>query len=337
MLYEHHYQNFKPGAKSPKANRFLEKHLRDIEWFKENKTSPPPSPPRASTSDDPFLTSLLNDKDKSKPKTRRGRKAAQSGQSGGVTTVFCKKGADGLPTMRWTGPDGVQHELTPYNLGEPVPFVNNQSSKPSFPAPTRRRPLPSSPRRRVPASLYAQPLVQQTVSQKFGAESSARSSTLLARHPEPVTGGLQRLPEPVSGSSQRLSEPVTGDLQRLTPVAHHDDRRMEGLNGTSTPNSVYGTRSYAPAYQGYSAPSSHQPKAEKSSIQLPSIREMVPWAFPDRAEEAVARQQADSMLQSRKRSAPNDYEQMPAQKRRALPIRPTPRQNNKQQSSFEHN
>lgn len=30
---EHHYQNFKPGAKSPKANPFLEKHLRDIGKF----------------------------------------------------------------------------------------------------------------------------------------------------------------------------------------------------------------------------------------------------------------------------------------------------------------
>ncbi|KAF4963276.1 hypothetical protein FSARC_8678, partial [Fusarium sarcochroum] len=30
MLYEHHYQNFKPGAKSPKANKFLERYMRHV-------------------------------------------------------------------------------------------------------------------------------------------------------------------------------------------------------------------------------------------------------------------------------------------------------------------
>ncbi|WAO94005.1 Hypothetical protein NCS54_01156700 [Fusarium falciforme] len=81
MLYEHHYQNFKPGAKSPKANPFLEKHLRDIEWFKENKTSPPPTPAQAPTSDD-SLASLLNEINKPKPKTKRGRKAAPPADDG---------------------------------------------------------------------------------------------------------------------------------------------------------------------------------------------------------------------------------------------------------------
>ncbi|KAF7558046.1 hypothetical protein G7046_g5896 [Stylonectria norvegica] len=43
MLYEHHYQNFKPGPKSPKANRFLQKYLRDQEEYAK-QSSPPPSP-----------------------------------------------------------------------------------------------------------------------------------------------------------------------------------------------------------------------------------------------------------------------------------------------------
>ncbi|UPK93897.1 hypothetical protein LCI18_004832 [Fusarium solani-melongenae] len=81
MLYEHHYQNFKPGAKSPKANPFLEKHQRDIEWFKENKTSPPPTPAQAPTSDD-SLASLLNEINKPKPKAKRGRKAAPPAYDG---------------------------------------------------------------------------------------------------------------------------------------------------------------------------------------------------------------------------------------------------------------
>ncbi|KAI8659651.1 hypothetical protein LRP88_06219 [Fusarium phalaenopsidis] len=85
MLYEHHYQNFKPGAKSPKANPFLEKHLRDIEWFKENKTSPPPAPAQAPTSDD-SLASLLNEINKPKPKTKRGRKAAPPAEDGPTFT-----------------------------------------------------------------------------------------------------------------------------------------------------------------------------------------------------------------------------------------------------------
>ncbi|KAI8714545.1 hypothetical protein NCS52_01174400 [Fusarium sp. LHS14.1] len=89
MLYEHHYQNFKPGAKSPKANPFLEKHLRDIEWYKENKTSPPPAPAQAPTSDD-TLTSLLNEINKPKPKAKGGRKAALPAPEGLPIDVLYK-------------------------------------------------------------------------------------------------------------------------------------------------------------------------------------------------------------------------------------------------------
>ncbi|CAM1508177.1 Fc.00g050250.m01.CDS01 [Cosmosporella sp. VM-42] len=45
MLYEHHYQNFKPGPKTPRAGKFMKKYLSDWEWYEVLKhTSPPPSP-----------------------------------------------------------------------------------------------------------------------------------------------------------------------------------------------------------------------------------------------------------------------------------------------------
>ncbi|KAF4983181.1 hypothetical protein FZEAL_1338 [Fusarium zealandicum] len=87
MLYEHHYQNFKPGAKSPKANQFLEKYMRDIDWYQTHTSPPPASPPRASALDDPVLAALLEKDAKSrahpprkttqphKPTQRRVRRA----------------------------------------------------------------------------------------------------------------------------------------------------------------------------------------------------------------------------------------------------------------------
>ena len=61
---EHHYQNWKPGPKTPRAHRFMAKYIRDcgvfwylllpdsrltfvIEWYKTH-TSPPPSPSTAT-------------------------------------------------------------------------------------------------------------------------------------------------------------------------------------------------------------------------------------------------------------------------------------------------
>lgn len=82
----------------------MEKHLRDIgkfsfvfpfaickltaqtEWFKENKTSPPPAPAQAPPSDD-SLASLLNEINKPKPKAKRGRKAAPPAYDGPKLTI----------------------------------------------------------------------------------------------------------------------------------------------------------------------------------------------------------------------------------------------------------
>jgi hypothetical protein len=57
------------------------KLIEQTEWFKENKTSPPPAPAQAPTSDD-SLASLLNEINKPKPKTKRGRKAAPPAEDG---------------------------------------------------------------------------------------------------------------------------------------------------------------------------------------------------------------------------------------------------------------
>ncbi|KAF5660424.1 phosphatidylglycerophosphatase mitochondrial [Fusarium heterosporum] len=73
MLYEHHYQNIKPGAKSPKAVRFVQKYLSDCEYYTKHNSPRPPSPPRVATPQDPQLVALLEEQ--LKRKNRRPRKA----------------------------------------------------------------------------------------------------------------------------------------------------------------------------------------------------------------------------------------------------------------------
>ncbi|KAF4992008.1 hypothetical protein FGRMN_7462 [Fusarium graminum] len=75
MLYEHHYQNIKPGAKSPKAVRFVQKYMSDCEYYKKHNSPRPPSPPRAVAPQDPQLVALLEERSKSK--NRRPRKVTR--------------------------------------------------------------------------------------------------------------------------------------------------------------------------------------------------------------------------------------------------------------------
>ncbi|KAH6987720.1 hypothetical protein BKA56DRAFT_669336 [Ilyonectria sp. MPI-CAGE-AT-0026] len=59
MLYEHHYQSIKLGAKSPKASKFFARHLRDLAWYENNWGPRPPTPPPVPGKEDQELLAAI--------------------------------------------------------------------------------------------------------------------------------------------------------------------------------------------------------------------------------------------------------------------------------------
>ncbi|KAJ3458316.1 hypothetical protein FSOLCH5_010219 [Fusarium solani] len=352
MLYEHHYQNFKPGAKSPKANPFLEKHLRDIEWFKENKTSPPPAPAQAPTSDD-SLASLLNEINKPKPKTKRGRKAAPPAEDGPRFTAehlykvatgrdLAEAIASGYKPVNQSGRNSLANPIanTAANTATTParntvansfvnPFASNSGSAPGSLASGQQKPSKAI-RRQAKATKLAQPVRQPTTLQAPVTQPSSGLNPLLSRQPQSFGSGIR-------GTATE---------------AHQDFQRTQGLTAATT-TQVQGSSSYVPFYQSYATTSQQTPTRasyqtftqasrqfsvqptfqtpapgkEEGPLRLPSIREMFPFTFTGPEQEAFARREADAMLQNRKRSISVEDEQMPAPKRRPLPDRPTLHQN----------
>ncbi|KAJ4326652.1 hypothetical protein N0V84_002986 [Fusarium piperis] len=366
MLYEHHYQNFKPGAKSPKANPFLEKHLRDIEWFKKNKTSPPPTPAQAPTSDDPFLASLLNDKNKPKPKTKRGRKASPVVCHAGLGAAELYKLVSGSDHLA-----ALAKSFTPINQGgrnslaNPVASTTTTSARNtvtnssantaanSFAKNAAKSAASSS------ANSFANPFASNSGSSLSSLASSGQRKLPKVAQRQIKSGALtQTIRQPTSSQTlvaqsssgpntllSRQSQSFGSGTQGMAPGVRQDVRRTQGLSTAGTTNQVHGSSSYVPFYQGYAATSQQTPAQtvyqtsfqihrespiqhkEEGPIRLPSIREMFPFTFTGPEQEAYARREADVMLLNRKRSISVEDEQMSAPKRRPLPDRPTPRQN----------
>ncbi|RSL69413.1 hypothetical protein CEP54_002267 [Fusarium duplospermum] len=286
MLYEHHYQNFKPGAKSPKANAFLEKHLRDIEWFKENKTSPPPTPaPAQAPTSDEALASLLNKLNNSQPKAKRGRKIALPASE--EIEKYKKSLANPTikPTIR-----ANSSSFTPINQRLCFPEVTTDTT----------------PARNTVANSFANPAACTFTSAdihyvaKLAVAAAAANSLAnpLASNPGVGSGSLafpsqRQLPQGVQRQfkttqpTQTVRQPTTSQapvtqastepnalLGRQTQSfgnGMQDVRRTQSFTGTGTANQARGSSSYAPFYQGYPATSQQTPAraSYQTSTQAP--------------------------------------------------------------------
>lgn len=208
------------------------------------------------------------------------------------------------------------------------PPAGNLGSAPGPLASGQRKPSMAI-RRQAKATKFAQPVRQPSTSQAPVTQPSGPNA-LLSRQPQSFGSGIRG----------------------TTTGAYQDVRRTQGLTATTT-TQAQGSSSYAPFYQNYATTSqqtptraSYQtstqapgqssvqltfhtpaPSKEEGPLRLPSIREMFPFTFTGGKQEVFARQVADAMLQSRKRSISVEDEEMPAPKRRPLPDHPTPHQN----------
>ncbi|RMJ19885.1 hypothetical protein CDV36_000464 [Fusarium kuroshium] len=276
MLYEHHYQNFKPGAKSPKANAFLEKHLRDIEWFKENKTSPPPAPApaqaQAPTSNDTF-DSLMKKLRDPRAFTKHGFKPAPLTPEEHALQEeienFLRDAANpaAKPTIRTNS-----SSFTPINQRGQTPLELPKVGPATAPA------------RNTVANSFANPAARTATSTgvlsfaKLAAAPAANSSVNpAANNPGFMPKPLPRIQRQVKTTrpTQTVRQPTTSQAPVTQPSAGpnallgrqsqsfgngiQDVRRTQSFTGAGTTNQARGSSSYAQFYQGYTATSQQTP------------------------------------------------------------------------------
>ncbi|KAJ4255469.1 hypothetical protein NW762_009464 [Fusarium torreyae] len=208
MLYEHHYQNFKPGAKSPKANRFLERYMRHVEeWYKEHISSPPPSPPRPSTLDNPLLAAFLNEQ--SKPKSRHPRKIAQIRERRTQSQT-------GLPSANESGGEASGYSTPAESKSRsftPVDGVRQQPTQES------KIPVLVDPETQPQTSRYTMPK----------PEPIPRPGAFLNRPAERLEGGFWRL-APQTQQNERLGDPMP-----MAPRSTNPQLRQSRSQGYESP------------------------------------------------------------------------------------------------------
>ncbi|KAM0216228.1 hypothetical protein ACHAQI_002644 [Fusarium lateritium] len=238
MLYEHHYQNIKPGAKSPRAVRFARKYLSDCGH-----------PPRTLTPQDPQLAALLEEQ--SKPKSRRPRNAARPRQRNVVPHP-------GLPPSH-----GSEDDLT-------LSYTSIGESS-GHSTPTEPRSYPSTPANEPGQyALGESPIPART---GFGteywpirrpmltSERTVRPSTFSNRSTEPVEGGDWRL-APRNQQNERPRESMA-----MTPRSTNIQPRR-----SYTPQQTPWTRPAPPPVQ-----QTPMEPLEEWNGKLPSIRQMLPF------------------------------------------------------------
>ncbi|CAJ0551935.1 Ff.00g059140.m01.CDS01 [Fusarium sp. VM40] len=296
MLYEHHYQNIKPGAKSPRAVRFAQKYLSDCEYYKKHNSPRPPSPPRTLTPQDPQLAALLEEQ--SKPKSRRPRQAARTRQRNVVPHP-------GLPPSHGSEDDLT---LSHTSMGE--------SSGHS--TPTEPRSYTSMPangpgqyalgENRIPAHTGFDIQYQPDRRPMLKPECTTRPAAFLNRSGKPVEGGHWRL-APRNQQNGRPRESMT-----MTPLSTNIQPRQ-----SHTPQQTPWTRPAPPPIQQSSVES-----LEEWNGKLPSIRQMLP--FVDFGQPTYPPFAYDTTNRAGKRGHYDDQNCDPTPKRRRLPDQPVLRQ-----------
>ncbi|KAH7192167.1 uncharacterized protein B0J16DRAFT_315854 [Fusarium flagelliforme] len=332
MLYEHYYQNNRPGHKSPKAQEFVEKYLLDAAYYKEHGLPRPSSPADSSTSAsaststsglmDPQIAEML----KNEPKPKQKQKARQP-----------RKGR--LP---WDEEDEDKPSRPFFNMPKSLDDIGAYSISPGTPAdaaqqrpseghiPSARTalpkpdscPFPKSVRVAVPgsASAWYQPANGEEVDRY---QTDGLPAPELGRTSRPSYGYFDRPgPHRVESSYWRL--------ERNPDQVEKPGRTLPMPSGST---SAHPSQSQAPGYEPLrphaTANNQQTPQEPQSqwSGKLPSIREMLPYEFERPIHDPYAYEMT-RRLDKRSFSHDQGYMQVPdtTSKRRKLPDAPVRQQ-----------
>ncbi|GKT98980.1 hypothetical protein FLAG1_02127 [Fusarium langsethiae] len=322
MLYEHHYQNIKPGHKSPKAAEFVEKYLLDAAYFKEHGFCRPvnsSAPAPASEPLDPEIVELLQNRAKPKPKAQRSRKTRQSWE----------RQSEDQPSRPFFSMPKTLEEIGAYSvtLGNAAQQQPSEGyTTPARAGVTQSEPYPFSKSALVAVpgsgSVWNQPVDRSGIDR---SQISGRSATAFECTPKP--------------DPKFLKQPAIEKLERgywhSIPRAEQDQRSRETMS--MAPGSP-STQSSQPQASGYASswvnpgPSRQRTHQGQWDGRLPSIREMLPYEFGPPAYDPYA---YEVNRRVDKRSFSNEQGYMQAsdstQKRRRLPDAPVRRQQDEQQ------
>ncbi|KAF9765604.1 hypothetical protein IL306_002111 [Fusarium sp. DS 682] len=285
MLYEHHYQNIIKGGSSPNARPFVDRHLRFVEWYKNHRSPPPGSPPQLPRPlQDPELAAILDEQ--SKPKKRRGKKAAQTQAVENRTAPLTMNESGAGPGSFGTPNGHNSRSFTPFDGAQQQTSGGNQALD--------LRPLPRTVRAARPGGNYlSQPLEQveggywrvlpqtQEEEESFREEmpTALRSSNLnirqsRAQEENPWTRPSTRPPQRVP---QEPQEGLSGTLPSIRQALPFIDFRQP-MNTTSTRETTSRTdkRGYSGDQVQNQAPKRRRlpdhPVPRQGNQQPPSLR-----------------------------------------------------------------
>ncbi|KAM0348015.1 hypothetical protein ACHAPU_004518 [Fusarium lateritium] len=304
MLYEHHYQNIKPGAKSPKAVRFVQKYLSDCEYYKKHNSPRPQSPPRASIPQDPQLVALLEEQ--LKPRNRRPRKVTRP-QERQIESLPGSQPAyeyeDGLPrSYESIGESSGQSTPT-----EPRPYFFTSINGP------RQRQPGESP---APARGGFNARYQPDRREMLKSEPAARPGSFPNRPARPAENGYWRFgPQTTQNERSREAMPMAPQSTNIQPRKSYAQQQVSPRTRPV----------FQPAQQSH-----EEPREEDWSRKLPSIRQML--AFEGFEPAYSPPYTHDTTARPNKRSYYDDQNSDSAPKRRRLPDYPIARQYDQQQS-----
>ncbi|QPC79459.1 hypothetical protein HYE68_010211 [Fusarium pseudograminearum] len=325
MLYEHHYQNIKPGHRSPKAAEFVDKYLQDAAYFKEHGSRRPstPSNDSASASEplDPQIVELLQDKAKPKPKTRRQRKARHPWE---------RQGEDQPSRPFFSMPKTLEeigaYSVTPGNAAQQQP-PEGYATPDRADTRSRPYPFPKSALVSVPGSgsvsVWSRPIDRSEIDR---SQMSERPAMAFERTPKPSSGFLK----------QPADVKMEGGYWHSTYRAEQDQRSKEAMYMTSGSTSAQSPQPPTPDYASSWAdpgPSRQRTHQEQWDGRLPSIREMLPHEFGTPAYDSYHPHEVNRRVDKRNFSNEQGHMQAPdsTPKRRRLPDAPVRRQHDEQQ------
>ncbi|KAJ4136181.1 hypothetical protein NW768_003789 [Fusarium equiseti] len=329
MLYEHYYQNNRPGHKSPKAQEFVEKYLLDAAYYKEHGRPRPSSPTDSSTSAsnstsepmNPQIAELL--KNTPKPKARRSRK-------GRLPWDEEDEENDDKPSRPFFNMPKSLDDIGAYSIspGTPADAAQQRPSGGHIPSARTALPKPDSypfPRSAcvaVPgsASAWYQPANGEEVDRYQTDGLPAPEVELTSR---PSYGYFER------AGPERLENPYWRLGRNPDQVEKPEQTLPVPPGSTSTQPSQPQAPGYASSRPHSTANHQQTPQVPHSQWngKLPSIREMLPYEFERPIHDPYAYEMT-RRLDKRSFSQDQGYMQVPdnISKRRKLPDAPVRQQ-----------
>ncbi|KAH7152163.1 hypothetical protein B0J13DRAFT_256796 [Dactylonectria estremocensis] len=185
MLYEHHYQSIKLGNKPAKARGFITEHLRQLDWYKDEKNSGRPCPPTAPPPQEPNqenedLLAMIIAKDPAAKQFVRNKPLARSrgqtlqAQPNPVPGGRCVQSQTAAATERYELPSTrICRAIAARGFDIPSP------SNVPIPAPTRPIPMTLGPQR---GYGYPQARYQDYIDPALTSDAATVSSGFLSDH-----------------------------------------------------------------------------------------------------------------------------------------------------------